>query len=83
VGGQVKDNVDKHNSFDEEVFSYRTNKNGKVFIYWHGKQIMILKDQAAQKFLGRVAGLDNRAAQLVMAKVTGNFKHGNERRDVE
>ncbi|CAN5856919.1 hypothetical protein BH10CHL1_BH10CHL1_08550 [soil metagenome] len=71
--------VDKRNIFDEEVFTYQTNKDGKVFVFWRGKQVMILKDKSAQKFLAKIAGLDERETQLVMAKLTGNFKHGNER----
>ncbi len=69
---------DKRNCFDEEVFTYRTSKDGKVFIYWHGKQVMILKDKQAREFLNKLEGLDEREAQLVMAKITGNFKRGNE-----
>ncbi len=72
-------NEDKHNTFAEEVFTYRTNKDGKVFIYWHGKQVMMLKDKQARDFLSKVEGLDEREAQMVMAKITGNFKRGNER----
>ncbi len=71
--------VDKRNVFDEEVFTYQTNKDGKIFIFWRDKQVMILKDKSAQKFLTKIAGLDERQTQLVMAKLTGNFKHGNER----
>jgi hypothetical protein len=63
---------------DEEVFSYRASRD-KVFIFWYGKQVMILKGQQAAKFLARIDGLDGKAAQLVMAKITGNFKRGNER----
>jgi hypothetical protein len=40
---------------------------------------MILKGRRAQKFIAMIADLDGLAAQLVMAKITGNFKHGNER----
>jgi hypothetical protein len=39
-----------------------------------------LAGEAAQKFLKQIEGLEGKDAQLVMAKVTGNFKHGNERR---
>lgn len=70
---------DKRNTFADEVFTYRANKEGKVFIYWHGKQVIILKDKQARDFLSKVAGLDEREAQMVMAKITGNFKRGNER----
>jgi extradiol dioxygenase family protein len=71
--------IDKRNRFKEEVFSYRTGKDGKVFIDWYGKQVMILKGKQAQNFMSKVEGLESREAQLVMAKITGNFKRGNER----
>ena len=70
--------IDKRGRLDEQVFSYRESKD-KVFIFWHHKQVMILKGQQAHKFIDKIAHLDGKAAQLVMAKITGNFKHGNER----
>ena len=73
------DNIDKRHRLDEEVFSYRTTKDNKVFISWYGKQVMILKGKQASDFLNKIAGLDHKQAQLVMAKLTGNFKRGNER----
>jgi hypothetical protein len=75
------DAVDKRNKLDEPVFSYRVSKDGKVFIYWHGKQVTILKNAAAQKFISKITDLDDPQgeAQLAMAKATGNFKRGNER----
>lgn len=72
------ESIDKRGVLDEEVFSYRASKD-KVFLFWHGKQVMILKGQQAQRFLAKIDGLEGKAAQLVMAKITGNFKHGNER----
>ena len=73
------DAVDKRNTLDEPVFSCRVSKDGKVFIYWHGKQVTILKNAAAQRFIGKITDLDGQQAQLAMAKATGNFKRGNER----
>jgi hypothetical protein len=70
--------IDKRGKLEEEVFSYRTNKDGKVFIFWQGKQIMILKDKTAKSFLAKITGLEGKEAQLILAKITGNFKHGNE-----
>lgn len=72
--------VDKRNILDDEVFSYQTGKDGKVFIFWYRKQVKILKGKEAQKFLAKIAGLDHKETQLVMAKATGNFKRGNERK---
>lgn len=70
---------DARNRLSEEIFSYRSLKDGKVAISWYGKQVMILKDKAAQSFLSKIEGCDDYQAQLLMAKATGNFKHGNER----
>jgi len=61
------------------ALTFRAAKDGKVFIHWHGKQIMILKGASAEKFMASMAGADAQQAQLLMAKITGHFKHGNER----
>jgi hypothetical protein len=72
--------VDARNRLDEEVFSYRAAKDGRIIFYWHGKPVKSVAGAEAQKFLQRIAGLESKDAQLVMAKATGNFRHGNERR---
>lgn len=69
---------DKPSALDEEVFTYAATKDGRVLIYFHGKHVTTLSKIKAQKFLAQVDGADDRAAQLVMAKATGHFKHGNE-----
>lgn len=60
-------------------FSYRTSKRGDVFIDHNDRHVVTLRGKAAERFLARVMAVDNEGAQLVMAKVTGNYKHGNER----
>jgi hypothetical protein len=72
--------IDKRGKLEEDPFSFRVTKDGKVFIHWNGKQVMVLKGEAAEKFLAAITGADDCQAQLIMAKVTGHFKHGNERR---
>ncbi|WP_201783485.1 hypothetical protein [Herpetosiphon geysericola] len=69
----------KLNAVEAEAFDYSVSKAGKVFISWYGKQVMILSGPKAQRFLANIAELEGEAAQLVMAKITGNFKRGNER----
>jgi hypothetical protein len=64
---------------DDQVFSFRDTKDGTVFLFWQGKKVMTLKGEGAKRFLARVDGASAEQAQLVMAKVTGNFKRGNER----
>jgi hypothetical protein len=71
--------VDKRGRLEEQVFDYDVTKDGRVFIYWQRKHVTTLKGEKARKFLAQVEGADEHEAQLVMAKVTGNFKRGNER----
>jgi hypothetical protein len=72
--------VDKRNKLDEEFFSYKVSKDNKVFVFWYGKQVMILKGKESEKLLARILNVNSKEAQLILAKVTGNFKRGNERR---
>lgn len=61
-------------------FDYRAQKDGRVVLTWYGRPVTALAGQDAQKFLARVDRLSNHDAQLLMARLTGNFKRGNERR---
>jgi hypothetical protein len=71
---------DKRGRLEEEIFSYQITKDEKVLIYWKGKRVTILKGDRARKFISQIeAATDDHEAQLIMAKVTGNFKRGNER----
>ena len=59
-------------------FSYQSAK-GKVRIFWDNRTIMTLSGQKAADFLAKAEGLDEAELQLLLAKLTGQFKHGNER----
>jgi hypothetical protein len=67
------------NPLEDSPFDYRKYKNGNVSISWKNKEVMILKNGNAQKFLADIEGADEFEKQLAMAKITGNFKRGNER----
>lgn len=71
--------VDKNDVLKGEIFSYTKSKNRKVFIFWNNKQVKILKDDEADKFLSKIENADSFEQQLIMAKITGNFKRGNEK----
>ena len=72
-------NIDKRKRLDEEVFTFREAMDGRVMLYWHDRHVKTIAGAEARKFLKKIAGLEGKEVQLVMAKVTGNFKHGNER----
>ncbi|MGN7454572.1 hypothetical protein ACTHPH_07140 [Paenibacillus pasadenensis] len=73
--------IDKRGRLNEEIFTYKRTKNNGIFLYWNGKHVKTLAGKASDRFLSAIAGQDHKGTQLVMAKLTGNFKHGNEKDD--
>lgn len=78
-GGNLK-KTDKRNRLDDMMFHYRVTKNNMILIEYYEKQITTLKGNDAEKFLNKINRANNeKEKQLIMAKITGNFKRGNER----
>ncbi|TDL83114.1 hypothetical protein [Peribacillus frigoritolerans] len=76
-------NIDKRNRLNDEMFSYQLTKDQAVLISWYGKQIKVLKGKAAAKFLANAEKAETDIdIQLLLAKATGNFKRGNEKRSL-
>ena len=73
------ENIDKRNILDKEVFTYRITKDKKVFISYEGKHVTTLSGKKAEDFIKKIQNAEGKEAQLIMAKVTGNFKRGNEK----
>ena len=73
--------IDKRNKLSEEPFTYKIMKSGKVSISYRGKQIKIVKDKEAERLLAKIKAVEDNMTevQLLLAKITGNFKHGNEK----
>ena len=57
-------------------FTHRVRKDGAVEIFHHGKPAGVLRGAAAARFL---ADVENDDPQELMARLTGNYKRGNER----
>ncbi|TAG78341.1 MAG: hypothetical protein EAZ21_12955 [Betaproteobacteria bacterium] len=60
-------------------FSNRQSKNGDVSIDRQGRSVTTLRGKAAIDFIDEVEGLEHSEQQQLMARVTGNYKCGNER----
>lgn len=60
-------------------FTFRTRKNGEVQILHHGALATTLRGTAAADFQSDMTNCEPADAQQLMARVTGNYKHGNER----
>lgn len=63
----------------DEPFSYHPTKSGSVQISYKGRTITTLGGREAARFLTKIESESRDNAQLLMAKATGHFKHGNER----
>ena len=63
----------------DEPFSYVPRADGSIVIRYRAAPVTVLRGKAADRFRVRVDGVDAPGAQQVMARVTGNFKRGNER----
>lgn len=57
-----------------------SRRGNEVLISHRGRPVTVLRHAAANGFLSRLARLDEDGAQQLMARVTGNFRRGNERR---
>jgi hypothetical protein len=60
-------------------FSWRGTKDGRVLVDWRGRTVVTLAGARASRFLAEAEDADPDAEQLLLARVTGNFKRGNER----
>ena len=63
-----------------QPFSFQARADGSIVVRYHEAPIALLRGRAAERFARRIDGADAAAAQQLMARVTGNFKRGNERR---
>jgi len=73
--------IDKRNKLSKEPFDYEITKKGTVVIYYKRKQNKIIKDREAECLKKRIKEVEDNitAVQLLLAKITGNFKRGNEK----
>jgi hypothetical protein len=61
-----------------ERFDYDV-RGAEVVITHRGRRATVLRGEAAARFLDDVEAGDDAGAQALMARVTGNYRRGNER----
>jgi hypothetical protein len=62
-----------------EGFEFEARKSGEVAIFHHGRLATTLRKETAARFLKDAKTGD---PQELMARATGNYKRGNERKGV-
>ncbi len=60
-------------------FTFKKLKNGDVVVVHRGKQATTLRKDKAAWFLAEMNDLPFEAQQQEMARLTGNYRRGNER----
>lgn len=60
-------------------FNYRRRKNGDLEILHRGRVASTLRGHDAEDFLSDLEACNEGDAQQLMARITGNYKRGNER----
>ena len=64
---------------DDLGFTFKKHKSGEVKVFHHGKLATTLRGSEAQVFLVESQESTGPALQQLMARMTGNYKRGNER----
>jgi hypothetical protein len=60
-------------------FTHRKRGNGDIEILRHGRVAVSLRGRDALEFADEVGQCPEAEAQQLMARVTGNYRRGNER----
>lgn len=60
-------------------FTYQIRKGNEVEIRHRGRRATMLRGDVAADFLAEVESGSEEDAQQLMARMTGNYKRGNER----
>ncbi|WP_034346383.1 hypothetical protein [Deinococcus misasensis] len=72
--------IDQHDALKEHPFEFQVHSDGKLFVYHEGKHVRTYRDPQASKMLKQLEKASPEQQQLLLAKATGNFKRGNERK---
>jgi cytochrome c-type biogenesis protein CcmE len=75
--------VKRDDDREDLAFSHRVTKNGDVLISRKGKLASTLRGPKASAFIDQMESASFAEQQQVMARMTGNYKRGNERQSKE
>jgi hypothetical protein len=64
---------------DDKPFSYRLMGTGKAQILYGGRPVFVAVGKDFKRLDAAIRMGDEYGLQMAMAKMTGNFKRGNER----
>jgi hypothetical protein len=62
-----------------DPFDWQVTKAGTVLVFRGGSQVVAVGGKAGLKLATQLEGVDEAAAQQLLARATGNYRRGNER----
>ena len=60
-------------------FVWRRLRGDDIRVLRHGRLVSTIRGKEAHAFAAEMRDADEAAQQQIMARLTGNYKHGNER----
>lgn len=66
-------------SSQPEGFTFKARKSGEVEVLHRGTLAAVLRAKEAQAFLAKAGRATEAEIQHLLARLTGNYKRGNER----
>ncbi|MBU2864740.1 hypothetical protein KO489_12860 [Reinekea forsetii] len=67
---------------DEDLgFSCQITKDGRIFFVHSNRSAGVLSGKVASRFMAKFSQSNFQQQQLMMAKATGHYKHGNEKQN--
>ncbi|MFF2621139.1 hypothetical protein [Oerskovia jenensis] len=64
----------------EDPFDHRVTASGTVLAYRGGKLVATISGSRAERLISALATADEERTQHLLARATGNYRRGNERR---
>ncbi len=65
---------------EDDPFDWRVTKDGQLLVSRGNRVVTTVRGSAAAKLLGKLESVGGDEAQQLLARATGNYKRGNERR---
>jgi hypothetical protein len=67
-------------TFDAEPFDWRVTADSKVLVSRGGRQVVVVAGASGAKLAAQLETAGEEQAQQLLARATGNYKRGNEKR---
>ena len=67
-------------TFEAEPFAWQVTADSRVLVSRGGNQVVVVAGAAGSKLAAQLETADGERAQQLLARATGNYKRGNERR---